>query len=62
MRIANYTIDARKRCDFFGRALRVTSGNDDLAIRILTPDPANGRPRILIRSSSNGAGIQHNNF
>ena len=62
VRIANYTINPRKRRDFFGCTLSVASSNDDLAVRIFATDPAYGRPRILIRRSSNGAGVQYNNF
>jgi hypothetical protein len=62
VRIANYAIYPRQRRDFFGRALRVASSNNDLALGILTTDTADGGPRILIRRGSHGACVQHNNF
>jgi hypothetical protein len=60
--IANDAAYSRKRRNFFGRSLRVTASQDNLATRILSPDTPYRRPRILIRRSRDGACIQHHDF
>ncbi len=53
---------AGQGCNFLGRALRITTGHNYFAIRIFPMDAANGRPCVLVRGRSHGAGVQHHQF
>ena len=59
MRIAYHPAHTRKRRDFLGRALRVTTGHQYFAIRILPVNPADRRPGVGIGRRRHRAGIQH---
>ena len=53
--------DSGKRGQFFGGALGVASGDDDLRGWIFTVGSADGRTSILIGGGGDGAGIEDNN-
>ena len=60
VRVADYLGNAGKGGDFFWCALRVTAGDHDLRIRILTMNTPNGGPSVLIGRGSYGAGVENN--
>jgi hypothetical protein len=60
--IADHAAYSRKRCNFFRRSLCVTSGDDDLAARVLTTDAADRSSRVLICRGGDSACIQYNDF
>src|SRR5262249_40634846 len=62
MRVANNLAHARQRSDLFRCALRITSGDYDLAVRILAVNPSNGSSCVLIRRRCDRTGIEHNDF
>lgn len=53
---------ARQGGDFFWGALGVASGDDDLAVGILTVDAADGSSGIVVGGSSDRASIQDDDF
>jgi hypothetical protein len=59
MGIADDKIDTREQRDFFGSALRVASGHYNFCLGILSLNPANGRPGILISGGGYGTGIEN---
>ena len=50
VRIAHHPIDAIESRQFLRRALGVAAGDQDLGVRILATNPANGLPRVGIRA------------
>jgi hypothetical protein len=58
MRVANHLSNARQGCDLVWGPLRIAAGYDDLTLRIFSMNPANRRPCILVRRSSDRASIQ----
>ena len=59
MGISYHVRHARQRRNFFRRALRVTSGHNNLRGRIGSVDFADGIAGLGVRSSSHGASVQH---
>ena len=62
VRIADDLGDAADGGDFFGGALGVASGDDDLGVGILAVDAADGGTGIVIGGGGDGAGIEYNEF
>src|ERR1700739_1177247 len=62
MRIPDDLRDPRQGSDLMGRALRVTSGDDDASVRIFTMHTPDGSAGVLIRRSRDCAGVQHANL
>ena len=62
VRISDHAADSRQSCNFFGRALRVASSDNDFAIRIFAMNTANGGARVLIGRCGHGASIQNHDL
>jgi hypothetical protein len=60
--IADHCRHSRQRCNLLWRSLGVTTGDYDLATRILTMNATDRRTRILIGGSGNCAGVQDDNL
>lgn len=54
--------DAGQRGDFCGGTLGVASGDNDVCIRILAADAADGGAGVLIGGAGDGASIQYDDF
>ena len=61
MRVPDDEVHTGQSPDFLGSTLGVTACNDNPAVRILTPNSADGRSGIVIGSGSDGASIQDYN-
>jgi len=59
VRVADDQADPCQGRDFFGSPLRIAAGHDDLCLRILPLQPADGRACILVGRRRNRARIQH---
>ena len=62
MGIADHMRDAGQCRDLFGRALSVTSRDNDLTIGIVTTNAANGGAGVLFSGGGNRAGIENDPF
>jgi hypothetical protein len=62
VRIADDETDALEPGDFFGRTLRITSGDDNASCWIATFYAANRSSRILVGGGGDGAGVEHDHF
>jgi hypothetical protein len=60
VRVADYLAYAGQGSDFFRRTLRVTAGDHDLGLRILTMDAADRGASILVGGSRHRAGVEDN--
>ena len=48
--------------NFFGSALRVTSGDDELAAGVLAVNAADGGTGVLVGCGGDGAGVEHDDL
>lgn len=62
MRVTNDTGDPRQGRNLLRRSLRVTSGNHDLAVRILAQSAADSCPRVLFGGGGNRTGVENDPF
>lgn len=62
MRVTNHPCDALKRSYFLRRALCVTASDHNPGLRLLTPHSADRGAGVLVGRSSDGTGIQNDNF
>ncbi len=60
MRVADHPLHTGEGREFFGRALRITAGDQDLRLGIGALYAAHGGAGIGIGRGSHGAGIEHN--